>query len=233
MVYSVFEDLKNKLSKILKQQDDGERKNHVQLGEKTNKKPGSTSNFLTNVLIVFLVGVLLVIVGSMFKTPKNSTNKTSGATSVSSVGGDVASLNEEEIKGVSTEYKEKMEKELIATLEKIQGVGKVHAMIYFEGGAEQVPVFNQDTSQSVTSEKDTNGGEREIKTENGGSQVVMENNDNEQKPFIIKTYNPAITGVIIVAEGAGDKVTELRLRQAVAILLGLQDSKVEVYPMEK
>lgn len=229
----MFDDLKNKLSKILKQQEGGEEKKDTQLGEKVNQKAKSTSNFLTNVLIVFLVGVLLVIVGSMFKTPKNSTNNRLGATSVSSVGGEGTSMNEEELQGVSTEYKEKMEKELTATLEKIQGVGKVHAMIYFEGGAEQVPVFNQDKSNSVTSEKDTNGGEREIKTENGGSQVVMENNNDEQKPFIIKTYNPAITGVIIVAEGAGDKVTELRLRQAVAILLGLQDSKVEVYPMEK
>lgn len=226
MVYSVFDDLKSKLNKILKQPESGKE-------EKKNKKAGSTSNFLTNVLIVFLVGVLLVIVGSMFKTPKDSTNNIAGATSVSSVGEVATTTSKDDLQGVSTEYKEKMEKELTDTLEKIQGVGKVHAMIYFEGGAEQVPVFNQDTSQSVTSEKDTNGGEREIKTENGGSEVVMENNNDEQKPFIVKTYNPAITGVIVVAEGAGEKVTELRLRQAVAILLGLQDSKVEVYPMEK
>ena len=52
-------------------------------------------------------------------------------------------------------------------------------MIYFESGQEQVPVFNEETSTSVTNEKDNGGGQREITQENGGSTVVMENKENE------------------------------------------------------
>ena len=56
----------------------------------------------------------------------------------------------------------------------------------------------------------------------------------KQEPLIVKTYNPKITGICIVAEGAGDKVTELRVRQAVYKIFSSleEEEKVQVYPMK-
>lgn len=229
----MLDKFKSKLSELFNTGGGGKKENSQSEKVKSNKT-GISSTFLSNILIVFLVGVLLLIVGSIFTPSKKSSTKEKGATSVASVGDEViANVNEESGSAVKAEYKKKMEDELISTLEKIENVGKVHAMIYFEGGAEQVPVFNQNTSNSTTSETDTSGGKREVTQENGGSTVVMENKENEEKPFIIKTYNPNITGICVVSEGAGDSVTELRIRQAVTRLFGLEDSKVQVYPMQK
>lgn len=202
--------------------------------EDNGKKSGS-SNFLTNILIVFLVGVLLIVVGSMFTPEKPAKSNVNGAKSVASVGDEINkdTVAEDDGSSVAQEYKDKMEKELITILEKIDGVGKVHAMIYFESGKQQVPVFNENKSSSVTNETDTSGGQREITTTNDGSTVVMENNGEDEKPYIVKTYNPSITGICVVAEGAGESVTEMRIRQAVTRLFDLEDSKVQVYPMKK
>lgn len=43
--------------------------------------------------------------------------------------------------------------------------------------------------------------------ETEGTTVVMKSDSNSSEPFITKTYKPAVTGVLIVAEGA--KVVKL------------------------
>jgi stage III sporulation protein AG len=212
----------------------GENNSKPTMDESGKKSKAINSNLLTNLVIMFLVGVLLLIVGSMFTKDKSPKSSGSGTANVAAIGGEQMQNNiDTTSSAVDKAYKEKMQEELISLLERIQGVGKVHSMIYFESGQEQVPVFNEETSTSVTSEKDNGGGQRDITQENGGSTVVMENKENEQQPFITKTYNPTITGICVVAEGAGDSITELRIRQAVTKLFGLSDDKVQVYPMKK
>lgn len=206
-------------------------------GESKVKEGGdkpTNSNLLSNLLIVFLIGVLMVIVGSMFAKEDSSKGSGNGTTAVSAIGETTTNENlNDKSSAENKEYKEKMQKELVSLLEQIDGVGKVTSMMYFSSGQEQVPVFNQQISKSITNEKDNGGGQREITQENGGSTVVMENNENKQQPFITKTFNPTITGICVVAEGASDNVTELRIRQAVTKLFGLEDNKVQVYPMKK
>ncbi|MBD8048388.1 MAG: stage III sporulation protein AG [Clostridium argentinense] len=187
-------------------------------------KKVNSNNKTFNLILLLLAGITLTIVGSFFKGTKaanitadnNKTNK------------------QQEVNIIETKmsYKEKVQNELVSILGKIEGVGKIEAMIYFDSGEEQVPAFNVNDSKSITKEKDTSGGERDITQENGGSTVVMSNDGGKTEPLIVKTYNPKITGICIVAEGAGDKVTELRVRQAVTNLFGLEEEKVQVYPMK-
>ena len=42
----------------------------------------------------------------------------------------------------------------------------------------------------------------------------------------------SIIGVIVVAEGANNKLTELRIRQAVTTALNIKSDKIEVYSMK-
>lgn len=234
----MFEDLKSKFfSTSSKGGEDKEKnKDEVINNYKKSGEKGHGSNAITNLIIVFLVGVLLVIVGTMFGGTKGSSsnNNSNGALAVAS---DNSSTPIEDstsmYSAVDKAYKENLEEELVSILEEIQGVGKVKAVINFENGVERVPVFNEDVSKSETSETDTSGGQRNILQENGGSNVVMESNEGNQQPFISKSYNPTISGILIVAEGATDRATELRVRQAAVKLFGLEDEKVVVYPMKK
>ncbi|GAA0115935.1 stage III sporulation protein AG [Clostridium senegalense] len=198
-----------------------------------NKKEIKPKGKMYNLLILFFIGVALLFMGSFFK--QNSQSEIMGNKNSSDITSTVKEENEEKATEAAMEissYKEKVQGELISILEKIDGVGRVEAMIYFESGEEQVPALNVNDSKSNTTEKDTVGGERSINQENGGTTVVMSNEGSKTEPLIVKTYNPKITGICVVAEGASDKITELRVRQAVTNLFDLEEEKVQVYPMK-
>jgi stage III sporulation protein AG len=133
----------------------------------------------------------------------------------------------------AADYETEVQDKLKETLEKIDGVGKVDVMVSFESGEEQVPAVNVNDSTSTTQEKDTEGGTRSTTQKNDGSTVVITNQGDKSEPLIVKTYKPKVSGVCVVAEGAENKVTELRISKAVVNLFNISQNKVNVYPMKK
>ncbi|NFB54403.1 stage III sporulation protein AG [Clostridium botulinum] len=177
-----------------------------------------------NILIVVLVGGLFLIAGSTFKKDsvmsKNENPKNK-------------QTQEEKIEVENDDYEKETQNKLKTTLEKIDGVGKVEVMITFESGEEKVPAVNINNSTNKSVEKDTEGGTRNTTQENEGSSVVVTNDGDKTQPLIVKEYKPKITGVCIVAEGAEDNITKLRISKAVVDLFSLAENKVNVYPMKK
>lgn len=200
---------------------------------KNNEKNTSDKKNVANLLIVLLVGVLIVLTVSFFKTsntlgiqtPNNGDNKNLNKASSSD-----KQINEEKTSG---EYEAAIQQKLKDTLEKIDGVGRTEVMVSFESGEEQVPAVNINDSTSNTEEKDNEGGTRNTTQKNNGSTVVITNEGEKSKPLIVKTYKPKVSGVCVVAEGADNKVTELRITKAVVDLFNIPESKVNVYPMKK
>lgn len=181
--------------------------------EKKNK-------YIYNLLILSLFGILLILGASMFKDTNASVQN-----------------NKDTSKEVAykegSSYETTLENQLKERLEKMDGVGKVSVMIYFEGGEEQVPAVNLNDSTNVTDEKDTSGGTRNTTQKNNGSTVVITSDGSKNEPLIVKKYKPKITGVLIVAEGAEDKIVELNIRKAVSNLFNISYDKLNVYPMKK
>ncbi|MBU3189154.1 stage III sporulation protein AG [Clostridium bowmanii] len=197
----------------------------TKLNSSDDKKSNSkkSDKLLGNLVLLILVAVVIVLASSFFKTPKIASTVADKPQS------DKIAV-ENNITGL-TDYESQLENKLRSTLEKIKGVGKVQLMIYFESGEESVPAVNINDSESLTVENDTGGGKRNITQKNDGRTVVMSNNGNANEPLIVKTVKPTITGVCVVAEGSVEKVTELRIRQAVINLFNLPENKVNVYPM--
>jgi len=192
-------------------------------GNNKTEKSKKSDKILGNLVLMILVAVVIVLASSFFKTPKaTSTVAAETQKTTTAKASNTADIND---------YEAQLENKLKSTLEGIQGVGKVQIMIYFESGEESVPAVNVNDSKSTTQEDDTSGGKRNITQVNNGSTVVMTNNGNESEPLIVKKYKPVITGVCVVAQGSGEKITELRIRQAVIDLFNLPESKVNVYPM--
>jgi stage III sporulation protein AG len=188
-----------------------------------NSSGKKSDKMLANLVLLILVAVVIVLASSFFKSQRSTTTAID-ETQVDKISSEESSLP-------LTDYESKLEMKLKTTLEGIQGVGKVDLMIYFESGEEAVPAININDSKSDTVENDTGGGKRNTTQEISGRTVVMSNNGNENIPLIVKTYKPTITGVCVVAEGSNEKVTELRIRQAVINLFNLPEKKVNVYPM--
>ncbi|MCB2288461.1 stage III sporulation protein AG [Clostridium sp. CS001] len=194
-------------------------------GDENNKSNGSkkSNKLLGNLVLMILVAVVIVLASNFFKTSNSN----------SAVFEEKEKVNIEKTNNLveSKDYESQLENKLKNTLEGIMGVGKVQLMIYFESSEESVPALNINDSKSLTEENDTSGGKRNTTQENNGRTVVMASNGNANEPLIVKKYKPTITGVCVVAEGANEKVTQLRIRQAVINLFNLPENKVNVYPM--
>ena len=192
-----------------------------------NDKTKKSDKLIGNLVLMILVAVVIVLASSFFKSPKVTTTTT--ALNVAQEDKLTKESNSPEL----NDYEAQLESKLKSTLEGIQGVGKVQLMIYFASGEESVPAVNVNDSKSLTVENDTTGGKRNITQDNNGSTVVMSNNGDKNEPLIVKKYKPTITGVCVVAQGSSEKITELRIRQAVVNLFNLPENKVNVYPMNK
>ncbi|PRR78795.1 hypothetical protein CLLI_13770 [Clostridium liquoris] len=195
---------------------------------KNEKAKKTLSNKTTvNLLIIFLIGVLILISASFFKTTSNTAKGT-----ISQDNSDGAPM-EEITKKPEDESEKELKFELKNILQQTDGVGRVEVMIYFASGEEQVPALNINDSTNATEEIDTEGGRRQTTQKNNGSTVVITNDGDKSQPLIVKKNKPKVTGVLVVAEGAEDKVTEYRIRKAVTNLFDIPDNQVNVYPMKK
>lgn len=210
--------LKNILDKVVKSIKDSNL---------SNKK-----NF-TNLLILFLSGILIVIAGSFFKTSSVSEANGIALQNKNKNQNQSQKQSEQPVSKESQDYETSVQEKLKNTLENIDGVGKVDVMVSFESGEEQVPAVNVNDSTNTTEEKDNAGGVRNSVQKNNGSTVVITNDNGKSQPLILKKYKPKVAGVCVVAEGAEDDLTQLRITKAVMDLFNLPEDKVNVYPMKK
>ena len=185
---------------------------------------GSKKNY-TNILILVLIGILLVIGSSFFNNSTPTVVKENvTAKQNSTVQGD--KLN-------TKEYENTMKNDLKNVLQQIKGIGRVEVIIYCESGEEQVPAFNSNETNSNTTEKATDGSNRNIAQKSNGSTIVVTTKGGDSEALILKKNKPKVTGVFIVADGAEEKIIELQVSKAVSTLYGIPENKVNVYPMKK
>lgn len=187
-----------------------------------------SKNIKSNLLIVFLIGVLILVTSSFFKSSSTMIKKEEQNNK------GIEGIEEEAaVKDINRNQEKQLGIELKQILEKTEGIGNVDVMLYFSEGEEQIPAFNINDSTNLTEESDNEGGRRKTTQKNNGNTVVTTNKGEKTEPLILKVKKPEITGVLIVADGAENKLTEYRIKQAVINLFNIPENKVNVYPMKK
>ena len=187
-----------------------------------------SKNIKANLLIVFLIGVLILVTSSFFKSSSTMVKKEEQNNK------ETEGIEEEvAVKDINRNQEKQLGIELKQILEKTEGIGNVDVMLYFSEGEEQIPAFNINDSTNLTEESDNEGGRRKTTQKNNGNKVVTTNKGEKTEPLILKVKKPEITGVLIVADGAENKLTEYRIKQAVINLFNIPENKVNVYPMKK
>jgi stage III sporulation protein AG len=190
----------------------------------------SLNKQLTNIVIVILVGILIIIAASAFK---DSTNvNTDNSQKENTVSSDLSDNNDGSNSNIGS-YENQQETKLKNILENMQGVGAVQDMIHLDRGKEQVPAYDQSNSSSVTNEDDNSGGKRTTTQNSTGTNMVLTNNGDKTEPFIIDEYQPRISGIIIIAEGADNAQIRLDITTSVSELYNIPMDKVNVLPMKK
>ena len=154
------------------------------------------------VLVVILLGVVLI------SLPKND-EENMGETAIS----------------VQEEFSLSKEEQRIAkALSKIDGAGEVTVVLTVRSSGETVVA--KDTESFVQKE------DGESRQELSSSVVTVSEGSQKESPVTIEVVYPEYLGALIVAEGAGNAETKLKLTQAVAALTGLSTEKITVVKMK-
>lgn len=179
--------------------------------EKINNK-----KFINNLFIILLISIIFLIVANNFL----------GIKSKNTVESNYEYLEEIDY-NLESDYSAYLEKKLVNILSKLNGVGKVSAMVTLENSVEKVTAANTTKTSENTVENDSEGGTREIHREDINTQVVTRGSDGSL--LVVKEIKPTIQGVIVVAEGAEDPEIKEMLYDAVKTVLGIKGNKVQVY----
>lgn len=197
--------------------------------KKELKKILSQKKLNNLITLCIVLAFILLAMNVLLPKTKNLSNKIALSTNQN----DNANNTTTDMQSKEQSYEEQQKIELKNILKKMDGVGDVDVMISFENGEEKVPAYDKSTQTSTTEETDNEGGKRTNNQNTDGSKVVMTSDNGNNEPFILKTYKPKITGVVIVAEGAENSKTKYEIEQAVSKLYNLNLDKVNVYSMKK
>lgn len=128
--------------------------------------------------------------------------------------------------------KVELEEKLENILSTIKNVGKVNVFINYSESSSSIPLYDESTTTSTTTEGDSDGGTRNtVETENQ-KEVVFTEKSGIKDPVIQKTVMPVIEGAIITAEGASDASVKTNIINAVQAVTGLTIDRVQVFEME-
>ncbi len=191
-----------------------------------------------NLIIVVLAGILLFVISLPTKesedTGEQNVLNRSKADSVISEpeidGADVQGADSE-FNGLLEDYEAVQEQKLEELLASMEGVGKVEVMLTFVSSEELVVEKDAPTVRSNTVEKDSAGGNRTISDFETGDTTVYSNVSGDSEPFIVKTLNPRVEGVLVVAQGASNAVVSQNITEAVCALYGVEAHRVKVLDM--
>lgn len=190
------------------------------------QKLNLNSKLVTNLVIIFAVGIVLILVSDFYRdlntggTATQNTDRTNITDNQSNIG--------------ETDTVTELENRLTEILSKIHNTGEVSVMITLKSGNEIIPAKDESITDKTTDEKDVEGGTRAINEKNTSDQVVFLNDQGgTSKPLVLKEINPDIKGVIIVAEGAKDPRVKLQLTEAVQTVLDVPAYRVSVFERNK
>lgn len=166
---------------------------------------------LTYILLTALLGIFLVV--------WSNTNLTTTQRSVEMP----IKEREEEISIWS------LEERLASNLSQMAGVGEVRVQIYYSSSSRYVFGKDERVQEKMTLEEDSQGGNKQSREEGRDySVVVMRDGSGGEVALIKEEFKPMITGVLIVAQGAGEVQIKNQIIRSVSTLLDLPLHRIEV-----
>lgn len=183
-----------------------------------------------NLLILLLLGILLVVIALPTEKSSQKEEEAARGASGSSESGTVGTASSPRITSTE-EYTAYLEERLEETLSRISGVGRVQVMITLEATEELVVEKDQQTQSSNTTEEDSQGGSRYVYQSDRSENTVYHSSGNNE-PYVVKTLMPEVSGVVVVAQGAGTGQISKEITDVVQALFGVEAHKVKVVKMD-
>ena len=157
-------------------------------------------------------------------------DKTSGGVTGKQQNGESASDNGQETSGeilsANSGYEDYIafqEEKLRGILSQVKGVGTVSVMITLKDGGEKI--IEKDVTKS---DSESDGSSQKSRSETS----VMTNADSGEYPYVSKTLEPEIEGVLVSCTGASDPTIAIKITEAVQALFDVPAHKIVVLEQE-
>lgn len=191
------------------------------IGEKNSKSESKKK--IEN--LCFFIGILIITLILMKSIWKGNTEK-SKLDEKENYTDEVLAIDNNNQK--NNEIEDKLED----ILSSIKNVGKVNVFINYSESTSCIPLYDESTTTSTTTEGDSSGGTRNtVETENQ-KEVVFTEKSGAKDPVIQKTLMPIIEGAIITAEGASNASVKTDIISAVQAVTGLSIDRIQVFEMK-
>jgi len=173
-------------------------------------------------LILLLLGVLLMFAGSFFKSasPKPTPEYSQ-----------IEYQDNFPDNNIQENYEKELTGELTDILEQMEGVSNVRVLITYEKSEEAVYAQVTEESRKETTEKDTEGGTRDIiETTMKEEYVLLQEGGGGERALLLMENKPKVEGVLVVAKGAENAELRLKMLRAIQSLMGLPAHRIAVLP---
>lgn len=190
----------------------------------------SAQNKLKTLLVVGTLGIVLMVVSAWWSSSLSNSAENSGS------GSSVTTLAQSQEVGLTPTADNSeagvLENRLAAVLSQIDGIGQVKVSISLAAGTQKVFATNQKSNRRDITERDDRGGTRTTaeNTEDEELVLLQSSGQNPGQPLLVQEVNPKISGVLVVAEGAGDARVREELTQTVQVVLNVSAHKIRVMP---
>lgn len=179
-------------------------------------------------IVLALVGVLLLIIAMPVERTSGKNAPAAGEES-QGAGREFSA----ETGSTADSYGEYWEKRLETALSQMEGVGKAKVMITLEDSGETIVEKDTPLQSSNTEEKDSGGGVRKIRDYSSTETTVFYTDDNgKQMPYVVREATPRVTGVVVIAQGAGNAKVKEQITRLLQALFDVEAHKVIVVKMK-
>lgn len=191
-------------------------------GAERNGRKKNIENLIVFVIILIVTIVFINYIWKDTSTDKNN-NKNINKTDTITLANTEGNINIED---------NTLERQIENILKKLNGVEDVSVLITYNKTNEIVPVYNEDSQESITKEEDNQGGIRTINENSTKKEIVYEESNGVKKIVTSSVVTPEIKGAVIMAKGANNSTVKTNIIQAVEAATGLPTHKIQVFEMK-
>lgn len=186
-----------------------------------------------NMIVIILIGVLLFIIA--IPTEKNNKNKSVFLDTENTIVEEEKenALPKTELQMEALDYAGYITAQLEETLSQVENAGKVKVLVAVKASARQTVEKDRSTSRSNTTETDSEGGSRNINNlESSEETLYITDAAGNKIPYVTQVFEPEITGIVVVAQGAGKQNVNSDITKAVQALFGIEAHKISIAKMK-
>ena len=154
------------------------------------------------ILVVIVSGVLLLLIsyGKVFEKEEPRPAET------------VEEGDNQASTGELGNYREQMEGQVKAILEKVEGVGAVDVMLTLKASREKVTLKDNSASSDKSEEES----------------VLLQDENKNMSPYVVQEVEPEIEGIVVVCAGGGNPTIQREIIAGISALFPVASNKIKV-----